>query len=59
MKTIILAAFAALSLSAGVAYTQGVPAGFQAPAYGSQAFANLHNATSDRAGGGATSAKGG
>jgi hypothetical protein len=59
MKTIILAAFAALSLSAGVAYAQGVPAGFQAPAYGSHAFANLHNATSDRAVGGATSAKGG
>jgi hypothetical protein len=40
MKTIILAAFAALSVSASVAYAQGVPAGFQGAAYGSHAFAN-------------------
>jgi hypothetical protein len=59
MKTIILAAFIALGVSAGVAYAQGVPAGFQGPAYGSNAFANVHNATSDRVGGGASSAKGG
>jgi hypothetical protein len=32
MKTIILAAFIALGVSAGVAYAQGVPAGFQGPA---------------------------
>jgi hypothetical protein len=57
MKTIILAAFAALTLSVGFASAQGVPAGFQAPAYGSHAFGNLHNAASDQAG--ATSAKGG
>jgi hypothetical protein len=59
MKTVILVAFTALSLSAGVAYAQGIPPGFRAPAYGAQAFANLHNATSDRSGSGATSAKGG
>lgn len=38
MKTMILAAFAALSLSVGAAYAQGVPAGFQEPHYGAQAF---------------------
>ncbi len=42
MKTMILAAAAALSLSAGAAYAQGVPAGgdFHAPVYGSQAFSD-------------------
>jgi hypothetical protein len=60
MKTIILAAFAALTLSVGFANAQGVPTGFQGPAaYGSHAFADLHNATSGQTGGGATSAKGG
>jgi len=38
MKTMILAAFAALSLGVGAAYAQGVPAGFQDPHYGAQAF---------------------
>jgi hypothetical protein len=59
MKTMIVAAVAALSLSVGAAYAQGVPAGFQGPAYGSQAFANLHHANGDRAGGVAASTKGG
>jgi hypothetical protein len=59
MKTMIVAAIATLSLSVGAAYAQGVPAGFQGSAYGSQAFANLHHANSDRAGGVATSTKGG
>jgi hypothetical protein len=37
MKTMILAAVAALSLSVGAAYAQGVPAGYQgAPHYGAQ-----------------------
>ena len=42
MKTMILAAAAALSLGAGAAYAQGVPAGgdFHAPVYGSQAFSD-------------------
>ncbi len=47
MKTIILAALAALTLSAGVASAQGVPPGFHEPAYGS-AWAN-DKIASDRA----------
>jgi hypothetical protein len=38
MKTMILAAVAAISLGAGAAYAQGVPAGFHEPRYGAQAF---------------------
>ncbi|HEY6849442.1 MAG TPA: hypothetical protein VI320_25000 [Terracidiphilus sp.] len=34
----VLAAFAALTLSVGFANAEGVPAGFQGPAYGSHAF---------------------
>jgi hypothetical protein len=37
MKTMILAAVAALSLGVGAAYAQGVPAGYQGPHYGTQA----------------------
>jgi hypothetical protein len=59
MKTMIVAAVTALSLSVGGAYAQGVPAGFQGPAYGSQGFSNLHHANGDRAGGVAASTKGG
>jgi hypothetical protein len=41
MKTMILAAFAAISLGVGAAYAQGVPAGYQgAPHYGTQSSAN-------------------
>ncbi len=45
MKTMILATFAALSVSVGAAYAQGVPAGgdFQPPAYGQQAFSDHRN----------------
>jgi hypothetical protein len=39
MKTMILAAVAALSLGVGAAYAQGVPAGYQGPHYGAQASA--------------------
>jgi hypothetical protein len=39
MKTMILAAVAALSLGVGAAYAQGVPAGYQGPHYGPQASA--------------------
>jgi hypothetical protein len=56
MKTIILAAVAALSLGVGSAYAQGAPAGFadgtdyQGPgaghAYGAQAFADHRNEAS-------------
>jgi hypothetical protein len=60
MKTMIIATAAALSLSVGAAaYAQGVPAGFQGPAYGSQAFTNLQHANGDRTGGVAASTKGG
>jgi hypothetical protein len=38
MKTMILAAIATLSLGVGAAFAQGVPAGFQEPHYGAQAF---------------------
>ena len=38
MKTMILAAVATLSLGVGGAFAQGAPAGWQPPAYGSQAF---------------------
>jgi hypothetical protein len=37
MKTMILAAVAALSLGVGAAYAQGAPAGYQGPHYGAQA----------------------
>jgi hypothetical protein len=41
MKTMILAAVAALGLSVGAAHAQGVPAGYQgAPHYGAQGSAN-------------------
>jgi hypothetical protein len=43
MKTMILAAAAALSLGVGAAYAQGGPVGYQAPAYGSQAFTDHSN----------------
>jgi hypothetical protein len=43
MKTMILAAVAALSLSVGSAYAQGVPAGYQEPHYGAAAFTNHTN----------------
>jgi hypothetical protein len=39
MKTMILAAVAALSLGVGAAYAQGEPAGYQGPHYGAQASA--------------------
>ncbi len=34
MKTMILAALAALSLGVGIAYAQSVPAGYRPPIYG-------------------------
>jgi hypothetical protein len=41
MKTMILAAVAALSLGVGAAYAQGAPAGYQgAPHYGVHSSAN-------------------
>jgi hypothetical protein len=40
MKTMILAAVAAMSLGVGAAYAQGVPAGFHEPAYSAQAFSD-------------------
>jgi hypothetical protein len=44
MKSMILAAFATLSLGVGAAYAQGVPAGsFQEPLYGAQAFSDHPN----------------
>ena len=49
MKTMILAAVAALSLGAGAAYAAGGPVGFangsgyQEPTYGAQAFAGHRN----------------
>ncbi len=43
MKTMILAAAAALSLGVGAAYAQGVPAGYQEPHYGATAFADHSN----------------
>jgi hypothetical protein len=56
MKTMILAAVAALSLGVGSAYAQGAPAGFAdgtdyqgpgaGPAYGAQAFADHRNEAS-------------
>jgi hypothetical protein len=56
MKTMILAAVAALSLGVGSAYAQGAPAGFAdgtdyqgpgaGPAYGAQAFADNRNEAS-------------
>ena len=67
MKTMILAAVAALSLSVGSAYAQGVPAGYQEPHYGAAAFSNTvlgkmfrYNSNSDhQVAATATSAKGG
>jgi hypothetical protein len=52
MKTMILAAFAMLSLGVGAAYAQA-GAGFQPTVYGSHAFENHATA------GASTSAKGG
>jgi hypothetical protein len=56
MKTMILAAVAALSLGVGSAHAQGAPAGFAdgtdyqgpgaGPAYGAQAFADHRNEAS-------------
>jgi hypothetical protein len=43
MKTMFLAAVAALSLGVGSAYAQGVPAGYQEPHYGAAAFTNHTN----------------
>ena len=43
MKTMILAVVAAMSLSVGAAYAQGVPGGFQEPHYGAQAFSDHPN----------------
>ena len=43
MKTMILAAVAALSLGVGAAYAQGVPAGYQEPHYGAAAFSDHQN----------------
>jgi hypothetical protein len=43
MKTMILAAVAALSLGVGSAYAAGGPVGYQAPVYGSQAFTDHSN----------------
>ncbi len=40
MKTMIFAAFAVLSLGAGAASAQGLPASGVTPVYGSQAFSN-------------------
>jgi hypothetical protein len=41
MKTMILAAVAAISLGVGAVYAQGAPAGYQgAPHYGGQSSAN-------------------
>jgi hypothetical protein len=45
MKTMFLAAFAALSLGASAAYAAGgPPAGWEPPAYGAQAFTDHSNA---------------
>jgi hypothetical protein len=43
MKTMVLAAVASLSLGVGVAYAQGVPAGYQEPHYGAAAFSDHQN----------------
>jgi hypothetical protein len=43
MKTMILAAVAAISVGVGSAYAQGVPAGYQEPHYGAAAFTNHPN----------------
>jgi hypothetical protein len=43
MKTTILAAVAALSLGAGAAYAQGVPAGWQEQHYGGTAISDHAN----------------
>jgi hypothetical protein len=48
MKTMILAAVAGMSLSVGAAYAQGVPAGFQEPHYGAQAFSDHPNQAQTR-----------
>jgi hypothetical protein len=44
MKTMIIAAAAALTLTVGAAYAQGVPAGYQGQTYGSQGFSNAQHA---------------
>ena len=46
MKTMILAAVAALGVGVGAAYAQGVPARLSEPAYGSQAFSDHRNEAS-------------
>ena len=43
MKTMILGAFAALSLGVGAAYAQGATAGYQEPHYGAAAFSDHQN----------------
>jgi hypothetical protein len=43
MKTMILAAVAALSLGVGSAYAAGGPVGWEPPAYGAQAFTDHPN----------------
>jgi hypothetical protein len=43
MKTMILAAVAVASLGVGVAYAQGVPAGYQEPHYGAAALSDHPN----------------
>ena len=47
MKTMVLAAAAALSLGMNAAFAQGLPPGSTPPVYGSQAFPNqsYHNNT--------------
>jgi hypothetical protein len=49
MKTMILATVAALSLSAGATYAQGVPAGYQgSPHYGEQGAPKYASQSSTR-----------
>jgi hypothetical protein len=48
MKTMILAAAAAMTLGVGAAYAQGAPAGYHEPAYGSQAFSDHRNEASNQ-----------
>ena len=57
MRSMILAAFAVLSLSTGAAYAQGVPPGFKGYVYGSKAFTGP-NANSGQAAGTASAEKG-
>jgi hypothetical protein len=44
MRKLVLAALTVASLGAGSAFAQGVPPGYVAPVYGSQAFSGQRNA---------------